>query len=139
MQCCVLQDAKLGLPEVRIGLIPGSGGTQRLPRLVGVQKALEMIVTGKWTTAAKAEKTKLVDVVTVGDVEAEAVAYAQRLADSKAPKRRCSDMAAKPNALVFAMARKQAKAAAKGLAAPMRCIDAVEWATKVKSFKQVSP
>ncbi|MBU1311583.1 MAG: enoyl-CoA hydratase/isomerase family protein, partial [Gammaproteobacteria bacterium] len=53
----------LGLPEVQLGLLPGSGGTQRLPRLVGLQKALDMILTGKQLRAAQAKKAGLVDEV----------------------------------------------------------------------------
>ena len=53
----------LGLPEVQLGLLPGSGGTQRLPKLVGLQKALDMMLTGKQLRAVQAKKAGLVDVV----------------------------------------------------------------------------
>ena len=55
------ETAKLGLPEVKIGVFPGNGGTQRLPRLVGRGRALEMMLTGKWIDAAEAERIGLVN------------------------------------------------------------------------------
>src|SRR5580692_11264987 len=71
-----VRDAKCGLPEVKLGLLPGAGGTQRLPRLVGVQKALEMIVSGDPVTAPTAKELGLVDHVVregEGDLLAAAV------------------------------------------------------------------
>ena len=70
---------QLGLPEVKIGILPGAGGTQRLPRLVGVEKALDMIVSGNPVGAAEAERTGLVDRVADGDVVEAAVAFAREL------------------------------------------------------------
>ncbi len=60
-------NAKLGLPEVKLGLIPGPGGTQRLPRLVGVETAIDMIVSGEPVPAGDLEKTALIDLVVDGD------------------------------------------------------------------------
>ena len=71
--------SQLGLPEVKIGILPGAGGTQRLPRVIGVEAALEAIVTGNFMTSAMAEKNGLADVVVDGDVVAGAVAYAREL------------------------------------------------------------
>ena len=76
---------KLGLPEVQRGLLPGGGGTQRLPRLVGVATALEMIVGGEPVDAARARAIGLVDEVVDGDVRAAAVAFARRKAAVTAP------------------------------------------------------
>jgi 3-hydroxyacyl-CoA dehydrogenase len=70
---------QLGLPEVKIGILPGAGGTQRLPRLVGVEKALDMIVSGNPIGAAEAEKVGLVDRLAEGDVVAAAVAFAEEV------------------------------------------------------------
>ncbi|MEE4349721.1 MAG: 3-hydroxyacyl-CoA dehydrogenase NAD-binding domain-containing protein [Pacificimonas sp.] len=73
--------AKLGLPEVKLGLLPGAGGTQRLPRVVGVEKALQMIVFGNPIGAKEAEKIGLVDKLAAEDALAEtAIAYAKEMA-----------------------------------------------------------
>src|SRR5262249_13575448 len=71
--------AKLGLPEVKIGIIPGAGGTQRLPRAIGVQAALDMIVSGNPVDAQGALDAGLVDRVAKGDLVEDAVAYAREL------------------------------------------------------------
>lgn len=75
-------DAKLGLPEVKLGLLPGAGGTQRLPRLAGARAALEMIVSGNPVSGAKAQAMGIVDAVATGDLVTEAVAHARALADA---------------------------------------------------------
>ena len=85
-------EAKLGLPEVKLGLLPGAGGTQRLPRLVGVQRAIEMIVGGEPVRAADLAGTRLLDRVVEGDPLAEAVELASRCpaatsASSRSPAR----------------------------------------------------
>lgn len=68
--------AKMGLPEIKLGLIPGYGGTQRLPRLVGPARALEMIMTGRTVTAAEAERIGLVNRIVEGDMLAAGLAFA---------------------------------------------------------------
>lgn len=68
--------AKFGFPEIKLGLIPGYGGTQRLPRLIGESKALEMILTGKTIDAAEAERIGLVNRVVEGDLMAAGVTFA---------------------------------------------------------------
>ncbi|MBP9653627.1 MAG: enoyl-CoA hydratase/isomerase family protein, partial [Rhodocyclaceae bacterium] len=79
---------KLGLPEITLGIIPGAGGTQRLPRLIGLEAALEMMLSGKPLSAAEAAKVSLVDTAVAGDVTAAAVAYARELvASGKGPRR----------------------------------------------------
>jgi enoyl-CoA hydratase len=89
--------SKLGLPEVKLGLIPGAGGTQRLPRLVGRGRALELTLSGRAVEAAEGERTGLVDKLIDGDVVAEALAFAQRLAGFSAQAMRalldCADAA----------------------------------------------
>jgi 3-hydroxyacyl-CoA dehydrogenase len=77
--------AKLGLPEIKLGLMPGAGGTQRLPRLIGVEKALDMIVTGDQVPASEAHDSGLVDMIVVGNLPAASVAYAQRVVNEKRP------------------------------------------------------
>ncbi|OUS05524.1 3-hydroxyacyl-CoA dehydrogenase [Gammaproteobacteria bacterium 54_18_T64] len=82
-----LSSAKVGLPEVHLGLLPGAGGTQRLPRLVGAQAALELIVGGGHVPAAKALELGIVDEIVDGDLEAAAIAYAEKLlADGSGPR-----------------------------------------------------
>ena len=75
-----LRGAKCGQPEVNLGIIPGAEGTQRLPRLVGVEKAIEMCVTGKLITAPEALEAGLIDLVVEGDLRFQAAAYASRIA-----------------------------------------------------------
>src|SRR5260221_7740674 len=79
-----MPSAKLGLPEVKLGILPGGGGTQRLPRLVGVEKALEMIVSGEPVSAAEAKAMGLVDEIVSGDLLEGAVAFA-RTVEGKRP------------------------------------------------------
>jgi 3-hydroxyacyl-CoA dehydrogenase len=73
--------AKLGVPEVKLGLLPGAGGTQRLPRVAGVQKALEMAATGNPIGAKEAYEVGLLDKLIEGDLEQHAVAYAHEVKD----------------------------------------------------------
>lgn len=77
--------AKLGLPEVTLGLIPGAGGTVRLPRLVAPEEALDMIVTGKPVTAARAQEMGLIDALAEGDLTEFAKAFAQKLPADSGP------------------------------------------------------
>ena len=69
--------ARVGLPEVHLGLIPGAGGTQRLPRLTGVEKAIDVITTGRQVKAAEALEMGIIDKIEEGDPEAVGLAYAQ--------------------------------------------------------------
>ena len=82
------EGTKLGLPEITLGIIPGAGGTQRMPRLIGLEPALDMMLSGKPLTVADAQKVSLVDTAVAGDVTAAAVAYARELiAAGKGPRR----------------------------------------------------
>ncbi|MBL8386951.1 MAG: enoyl-CoA hydratase/isomerase family protein [Hydrogenophaga sp.] len=122
-----LQSATLGLPEVKLGLLPGAGGTQRLPRAIGLEAALNMIVSGAPQKAAAFEGTGLLDQVVDGDVVAAAVAFAQKAAADKTPLKRLRDVKL-PTAGADAFlqfARTSVKAAAKGLPAPLACVEAV--------------
>ena len=82
--------SKLGLPEIRLGLLPGAGGTQRLPRLIGARAALEFMLKGSSVAAARAAELGIVDEVIEGDV----LARATTLAEIPAPKRRISERTA---------------------------------------------
>jgi 3-hydroxyacyl-CoA dehydrogenase len=129
-------DAQVGQPEVKLGIIPGAGGTQRLPRLAGVMKAVEMCAQGDPVKAPEALKLGILDELAEGDLREAAVAAARRLAAEGKPPRRTRDLTdklgdEKQNAMVFQMARQMAQQKAKGMLAPLKAIDAVEAATKL--------
>ncbi|MGA2811134.1 MAG: 3-hydroxyacyl-CoA dehydrogenase NAD-binding domain-containing protein [Candidatus Acidiferrum sp.] len=126
--------AQVGQPEVKLGLIPGAAGTQRLPRLAGVGKALEMCTTGNPINAAEALKFGIIDKVIDGDLLAGAVAFAREVAAKPAPKTRERSEKlgnAAENAAIFAVARETAAHKARGLKAPQAAIDAIEAASKL--------
>ena len=123
--------ARVGLPEVKLGLLPGATGTQRLPRLVGVERALDMMLSGEPVAAHDAMKAGLIDRVTESaDLLAEALTYAAALAQ-RGP-RRVRDLDVPPaDAAVFAAARADLARKARGLPAPQRNVDLVEAATRL--------
>ncbi|MGB5291848.1 MAG: enoyl-CoA hydratase/isomerase family protein, partial [Lysobacterales bacterium] len=93
-------DAKVGLPEVKLGLLPGAGGTQRLPRLIGVQAALPMIMSGDPVGAEKAMKLGVIDHVVEDDLLSEAITFAKKMLDQGAPLRRLSDIKIVPESIL---------------------------------------
>ena len=119
--------ASLALPEVKLGLLPGAGGTQRLPRAVGVETALQMIVTGEPVAAAKLRGTALLDDVVDDDVVAAALALARNVVADARPHRRLADATIDlPNAeAYFQFARNTVAAAAQHYPAPRKCVDAI--------------
>ena len=123
-------EAKLGLPEVHRGVVPGAGGTQRLPRLVGFQKGLEMITSGTPVDAATALEIGLVDrIVTDADLVARAIAYASKLVEQNVVPRRTSeieiDLNQKEGEAVVAEVRARLEKSARGMEAPFRCLESV--------------
>ena len=126
--------AKVGLPEVLIGILPGGGGTQRLPRLIGPKAALDMIVTGRHVPAEEARKLGVLDAVVLGeDLRKEAIAFAKQVAD-KRPLPRVRDRAdklaeAKADPGMFEAMRKSIARKARNQKAPYACIDCVEAST----------
>src|SRR3990167_5894637 len=132
-----LPDAQLGLPEVKIGLLPGAGGTQRLPRLIGLEAALNMIVGGAPVAAAKFAGSPLVDRVIEGDLIDGAVAFANEVLEKKLPARRARDLKVKdPQGEAFLQfARNTVGAMSKNFPAPMKCLEAVA-ASYGKTFEQ---
>jgi 3-hydroxyacyl-CoA dehydrogenase len=126
-------DATIALPEVKLGLLPGAGGTQRLPRLVGLATALRMISSGDAVPAGALVGTALFDEVTDGDVVAVAVALAERVVAEATPLRRVRDRSveAPDSDAVLAAARQAAAAGSRGLPAPERCVEAVGWSVDV--------
>lgn len=128
-------DAKVGLPEVSLGLLPGAGGTQRMPRIAGVAAALDLIVGGKPLAAPRAAKAGLVDRVVEGDLEDGAVTYARELVASGAPLRRIRDMAPDLDAAAAASlieAYRTANARSfRGFKAPGHIVKAIEAAVSL--------
>ncbi|MGI9264762.1 MAG: 3-hydroxyacyl-CoA dehydrogenase NAD-binding domain-containing protein [Gammaproteobacteria bacterium] len=129
--CChyrvALSTTRLGLPEVNLGLLPGAGGTQRLPRLVGAPYALDIMVGGKPVDANSAHQNGLVDEIVSDDVLAAATAFAQRLVDDGEGPRRTGDRPVEPVADDF-FANYRAKIArrARGFNSPWRIVECVE-------------
>jgi 3-hydroxyacyl-CoA dehydrogenase len=126
--------AQVGQPEVKLGIIPGAAGTQRLPRLAGVAKAVEMCAAGDPIPAAEAFKSGIVDQIIEGDLLQGALAFARTKVGT--PPRRTRDLSGKlgddsTNAPIFAFARDAARKKARNLMAPQAAIDAVEAATKL--------
>jgi len=134
--CChyrvAVASAKFGLPEVNLGLLPGAGGTQRLPRVVGVEKTLAMVTSGVPIGAAEAHNLGLVDQLVEGDLRAEALAFAKDKAaqGGSHPRVRDNDdklQSAKDNPDIFAATRKMLARKTRGFLAPeynIRCIEA---------------
>ena len=83
---------RVGLPEIKLGLFPAAGGTQRLPRLVGMDKAAAMILSGEQVSAKEGVKIGLIDEIVEGDLAAGAIAFAKRIVAEKRPLRRVSQM-----------------------------------------------
>jgi 3-hydroxyacyl-CoA dehydrogenase len=125
-----LPSAKLGVPEVKLGLLPGAGGTQRLPRAAGVRKALEMAATGNPISAKEAYEAGLVDRLIEGDLEQHAVAYADEVkAVRPIPKTSERDdklEEARANPAVFDDFRKENARKFKGFEAPEKNIQAIQ-------------
>ena len=121
-------DALLGLPEVKLGLLPGAGGTQRLPRAIGLEAALNMILSGEPQPAARFEGTGLLDaVVTQGDLAGAAVAFAEQVVAEGRPLKRLRDVKLEQagSEAFLQFARTQVKASSRFLPAPLKCVDAV--------------
>ena len=119
--------AKIALPEVKLGLLPGAGGTQRLPRLLGADGALNMIVSGATVPSEKLRATPLFDAFTDGDLLEAALTFARRVVAEKLPPKRVRDIKLKlPNyEAFFQFARNTVKSVAGKYPAPLACVEAV--------------
>jgi len=128
-----LGTATIALPEVKLGLLPGAGGTQRLPRAIGVEAALNMIVTGASVQASTLHGTGLLDEVVDDDAVAAAVELAGRVVAEKRARKRLRDVTLDyPNAEgYFQFARNTVSAAVKHFPAPRKCVDAVSAAVSM--------
>ena len=128
------ESAKVGLPEVKIGLLPGAGGTQRLPRLIGVEHALNVILGGEPVPAKLFRNSPLLDAVVADDVIGAAVALAaatsgERAAGGRLPRARDLQVPGTNAEALLGFARTTVKAVFPHYPAPLKCIDAIEAAT----------
>src|SRR5215831_13273202 len=126
---------QISLPEVKLGLLPGAGGTQRLPRAIGLEIALNLIVSGASVPASMLAMTGLFDELIEGDLLAGALAFARRVAAQRPLPILRERAVAHPDPEAFlGFARNGVAAAAKGYPAPLKCVDAV--AASLKPFEE---
>ena len=124
---CALASAKVGFPEVKLGLLPGAGGTQRTPRLAGVKASLDLITTGAPVAAGQAGQFGLIDKIIDGDLEEGAISWAKELIAEGAPIRRSSEQAVPEyEASIFDDYREALAQRTRGQIAPLRIVSAVE-------------
>jgi 3-hydroxyacyl-CoA dehydrogenase len=126
---CALSSAQVGLPEVKLGLLPGAGGTQRVPRLTGVKAALDLMTTGAPITAAQALNIGLIDKVVEGDLLSAALDFANEVIAQGAKLKRVSDLEVDKttaSAEFFAEYRKTLSKRFRGQEAPHRIVECIE-------------
>jgi len=124
--------AQVGQPEVKLGIIPGAAGTERLPRLAGVAKAVEMCAFGEPVSAREALALGIADRIIEGDLLAGAVTFAREVMAQPAPKtREREDKLRDVDPAIFLRAREQARKTKRGQTAPLAAIEAVEAATRL--------
>ena len=123
-------DAQIAMPEVKLGLLPGAGGTQRLPRLLGLEAALNLIVSGATVPARTFAGTPLFNELTEGEVVDAALALADRVVAEKRPLQRARDLEVRDarGEAFLQFARNTVAATSKGFPAPLKCVEAVGWA-----------
>ena len=131
--------APVGLPEVKLGLLPGAGGTQRLPRLIGAQAALKAIVSGDPIMAPQAQKLGIVDRIAEGDIVEEGIKYAEEIVAAGSATRKIRDLTDKiagdkGNTAVFENAAAQLNKTNRGQFAPAQILKCVEAAVNADSF-----
>src|ERR1700691_2744214 len=127
-------DARLGLPEVTLGIIPGAGGTQRMPRLIGAEKALELILSAKPISAPQALEWGIIDAVIDGDLTAGALAFANELLAAGRGPRRTGEMRVDPSTASEEMFTRMTARAAReypNRAAALTAIEAVRAAARL--------
>jgi len=123
--------AQVGLPEVKLGLLPGAGGTQRLPRLIGVKPALDLITTGDFVRAPKAKALGIIDEIIEGDLLEGAIRFAEGVAGKGTAGRRIREheeklAEARATPGFFAEYHAAVRKRARGQQSPLACVDAVE-------------
>src|SRR5712664_1125548 len=131
-----VKDARFGLPEVKLGLLPGAGGTQRLPRVVGVEKGLSMMVSGDPIRADEALRAGLIDEIVQGDLAAAGVAFAEKVLNERRPLKKIRNLTDKIDAArgkpeIFAEFRKSVARQTRGFRAPENIVKAVEAAVSL--------
>jgi 3-hydroxyacyl-CoA dehydrogenase len=127
-----LASTRVGLPEVHLGLLPGAGGTQRLPRLTGAKYALDAIIAGRHIPAPEAKSKGIIDAIVDGDLLVGAVAHAQMLAAQKAPRRRVRDLnTTLESPDLFKETEKAIARRARGFKAPWSIIKCVQAAVEL--------
>nr|WP_320135539.1 3-hydroxyacyl-CoA dehydrogenase NAD-binding domain-containing protein [uncultured Amphritea sp.] len=131
---CALSSAKVGLPEVKLGLLPGASGTQRVPRLIGPAAALDLMVSGNPISATRAEDLGLIDKVVEGDLLAGALDYANKLLADNAELKRVRDIVIDPSTVsegLFDQYRANLAKRARGQMAPQHIVSCVEAAVSL--------
>lgn len=126
---CAAPTAVVGLPEVRLGLLPGAGGTQRLPRIAGIPLALDMMTSGNPLPAPQARARHIIDEIIEGDLVNGALAYIRRLLSERAPLRRIRDIPLNPSSVdsaIVASYRTRLARRSRGQIAPDRIVSCVE-------------
>ena len=133
---CAIAAAKVGLPEVKLGLLPGAGGTQRTPRLAGVKASLDLMTSGAPIAARDAQKIGLIDKIIEGDLREGALAWAEELIDDAAPVRKTSEQPVPEYAAtIFDDYRASFEKRARGQIAPGHIISAIQ-AAATSSFDE---
>tara|TARA_B100000809_G_scaffold46262_1_gene40682 strand:+ start:36417 stop:38519 length:2103 start_codon:yes stop_codon:yes gene_type:complete len=132
---CAIASAKVGLPEVKLGLLPGAGGTQRVPRIAGVKAALDMIASGNPVAVPRAKDMGLVDeIISADDLKAGAVEYGKALVKSGAPLKRIRDITIDPANVepgFFDAARERLARRARGQIAQDKIVSCIEAAVNL--------
>lgn len=127
-----LATTRIGLPEVKLGILPGAGGTQRLPRLSGARAALDIITSGRFVDASEAHSLEILDAIHDGPTPLEAgMAFARRIVDEARPLQRVRDRCDKIEGAaydreLFRQYRKRLAKRSRGQFSPLACVDAVE-------------
>ena len=135
---CALPGTQLGLPEVKLGILPGAGGTQRLPRVIGVERALDMMVSGDPIAAEKGLELGLVDEIVKGEIAPAGVQFANRVIREGREIRRTGSLSAKleqPADTFFPAARARIAKEQPGYPAPLTIVDCVEAAVSLPLAK----
>ena len=131
---CAIKSAKIGLPEVTLGLLPGATGTQRLPRLVGPKKALDIMISGRPISAELALESGAIDAIVDGDLKEGALDYACKLVKQEALPRRISEMSVDKSEIdehFFAGYRNSMARSTRGFFAPEKIVQCVEAAVEL--------
>jgi 3-hydroxyacyl-CoA dehydrogenase len=130
---CGVAAARFGLPEVKLGLLPGAGGTQRLPRLIGPERALPLIASGDFVPADRALEMGIIDLIVAGDIASGAIDFANKLVADAKPLRKVRDLAtrAPSSPTYFDDFGKSIARRARGALAPYKIIECVKAAVEL--------